>query len=353
MQITLIVPFHSNLSHLEAALGAIRVSAPGAQVVVAADGAIDDCRPLARAHAAEVMDIPGPSGPAAARNAAARQAAGEVLIFVDADVVVAPDAVARICRVLSDEPEIAAVFGAYDHSPPAGNFMSQFKNLAHCYVHETGNPEASTFWAGLGAVRRHAFETVGGFDERFVRPSVEDIDLGYRLTSRGFRIRLDPEVRGTHLKRWTLRSCVATDVLSRGLPWVQLIHRFGMGANDLNLKRSLRWSVVISYLLFGSLIGLLVTPASALATALLLGVLVWLNFDYYRWCAARRGVGFAVRVIPVHVLHHLCNGVSYVAGTLLHWAGHRGLLLPGTLAPGPWIPRRQAFDDSGRPASGR
>ena len=84
--------------------------------------------------------------------------------------------------------------------------MSQFKNLSHAYVHEVGNPAASTFWAGLGAVRAAAFQRVGGFDERFVRPSVEDIDLGYRLAAAGYPLRLDPAFRGTHLKRWTLRQ---------------------------------------------------------------------------------------------------------------------------------------------------
>src|SRR5205807_8681242 len=63
----------------------------------------------------------------------------------------------------------------------------------------------STFWAGLGAVRRDAFEAVGGFDaERYLVPSVEDIDLGARLATTGHRIELDPAVQGTHLKAWSL-----------------------------------------------------------------------------------------------------------------------------------------------------
>src|SRR5207244_833451 len=81
-----------------------------------------------------------------------------------------------------------------------------------------GQLDASTFWAGCGAIRRSVFEEIGGFQaERFRRPSIEDIDLGYRLCGAGHRIRLDPGLQGTHLKRWTLGSIVRPDVACRAL----------------------------------------------------------------------------------------------------------------------------------------
>ena len=83
--------------------------------------------------------------------------------------------------------------------------VSQYRNLLHHFVHQEGNPEASTFWAGCGAVRRAAFDAVAGYDEaRFRRPSIEDIELGYRLRRAGYRIRLDRDLQCTHLKRWRL-----------------------------------------------------------------------------------------------------------------------------------------------------
>ena len=57
--------------------------------------------------------------------------------------------------------------------------VSQYRNLLHHFVHQHGHAEASTFWAGCGAIRRAAFDAVGGFDAaRFPRPSIEDIELG-------------------------------------------------------------------------------------------------------------------------------------------------------------------------------
>ena len=72
------------------------------------------------------------------------------LVFVDADVVAAPDALTGMCRLLECEPDIAGVFGAYGLQPPEPNLMSQYKNLSHAYFHEAGNREAATFWAGIG-----------------------------------------------------------------------------------------------------------------------------------------------------------------------------------------------------------
>lgn len=337
MRPTVIVPFHKNVDHLRQSLGAIRRTLADAEVIVAADGVVDPIDAVANAHRATVVVVAEqPQGPATARNRAAAVANGDIFIFVDSDVVAAPGALRGMCDLLASTPSIAGVFGAYDRNPPAQNFTSQFKNLSHTYVHEVGQREASTFWAGLGAVRADAFRAVGGFDERFRRPSVEDIDLGYRLRAAGYRLRLDPTFRGTHLKHWTFAGCVMTDLVARGIPWTQLIHRFKALANDLNTSFALRASVVLAY---GILLAALAAPfapwAAVIGLALLL-VLMAMSYDYYRWMAAQRGWLFALRVVPVHIVHHLCNGISFLAGTALYAAGRFGWVLPGSLPSEPW-----------------
>ena len=131
-----------------------------------------------------VVSKPAASGPAMARNRGADGASGEVLVFVDADVVVHADAFELIRAAFESEPHLTAVFGSYDDAPEAPGAVSGFRNLLHHHVHQEGGGEASTFWAGLGAIRRDAFPAVGGFDaERYSEPSIEDIELGMRLRS--------------------------------------------------------------------------------------------------------------------------------------------------------------------------
>src|SRR5690349_19173197 len=181
-----------------------------------------------------VVDQPEGLGPAAARNLGARRASGDVLVFVDADVEVHEDAFARIRTAFERDGTLTAIFGSYDDDPDAGSVVSDFRNLLHHHVHHEAAGEASTFWAGLGAVRRDAFLDAGGFDEkRFPRPSIEDIELGDRLRRQGARIVLDPEIQGKHLKRWTLASMTTTDLLDRGVPWLRLILERGSSSTAL------------------------------------------------------------------------------------------------------------------------
>ena len=330
--LSIIVPFHKGLPFLERALSALVPLHPGDELIIAADGARDDCHELAAAHGARVIEIDGPRGPAVARNVAAASARGDVLVFVDADVVASTQAVERVAQIFSSDPDLGAVFGAYDEDPGAPGFFSQYKNLAHSFFHRESGGPAKTFWAGFGAVRRAAYEAVGGFDERFERPSIEDIDLGYRLTTAGYRILLEPALAVCHLKRWTLRSMIASDVFDRGIPWTQLILRYGQFGSDLNVKNTYRVCVVVAYLTVASLVLGLLDVRFLWGVALGLSVLAYLCRDYYGFFLEKRGIGFALRVFPLHVLYHLYNGFSFAAGTALFVAARRfGISLPGAL----------------------
>lgn len=282
------------------------------------------------------MEVDGPRGPATARNRAAAIAKGDILVFVDADVIVERSNLPRITALFAGRPDVAAVFGAYDEDPPERNLVSQYKNLAHSYIHQSSNAVAQTFWAGFGAVRAEVFRSAGGFDERFRRPSVEDIDLGYRLTAAGYLVLLDHELRVRHLKHWTLGSLLVTDIRDRGVPWTQLIHRYGRTHNDLNIRSTYRVSVAFSYVLVALLLLSVFDPRSTLAAGAVLAMLYWLNRRFYAYFIRHRGVLFAVRIVPLHLMYQLYNGVSFVVGTTLFVLAKHGIHSPWTLPLTAW-----------------
>jgi hypothetical protein len=260
-----------------------------------------------------VVRDPAGDGPAAARNSGARTAAGDILVFVDADVEVHADAFVRMRASFAD-PSISAVFGSYDDRPRDPGTVSVFRNLLHHHVHQTSEGEATTFWAGLGAVRRDAFFAVGGFNEqRYPKPSIEDIDLGSRLHAAGYRIVLDPSIQGTHLKRWTLTSMVKTDLLQRGVPWVELLLSGRADRTALNLG----WRHRLSALASVALVGSVVTRRAGAAGASLL-TLGAANRSFYELLARRRGPLGAATGVLLHAVHHLTAVAAAPLGLLVY-----------------------------------
>jgi Glycosyl transferase family 21 len=254
------------------------------------------------------------SGPAAARNLGAADSAADVLVFVDSDVEVGAEALERIERHFASDPDLAAVFGAYDDSPADPGLASRYRNLLHHQVHLDAAGEAETFWAGLGAVRRGAFEAGGGFDaQRYPQASIEDIELGRRLRRGGERILLDPRIRGRHLKRWTPLSMVKTDFSRRGVPWARLLLREGGGSTALNLSWSRRLSAAASAAFVGSLLTRRTRPAAA---ALLVNLL--LDRRLYSLLLRRGGPRLLFAGIGLHQLHQLAAAASVPAALALH-----------------------------------
>ena len=323
---SVIMPAHQAALLLPDTLDALsRSSLPRArwELLVVDDASTDDTARVAARWADAVITLDGPPrGPGGARNAAAARATGAWLVFIDADVRVHPDTLARIATVVTEDPALVGVFGSYDDAPAVQGLLSEYRNLLHRYVHLRGAGDAETFWAGCGAIRRDAFEAVDGFDTaRFPRPQIEDIELGYRLRDRGWRIRLDPSIQGTHLKRWRLWPMVRTDFRDRGLPWMRLLlERRGRTAPTLNTGRAEQLRVGLAGLAIATLTAglLLRSPTITVACLALWLLLAVANIETYRWFAAERGVGFALRVIPLHLAYYASNALAAAVGIVTY-----------------------------------
>jgi cellulose synthase/poly-beta-1,6-N-acetylglucosamine synthase-like glycosyltransferase len=247
-----------------------------------------------------VIDRCATGGPAGARNEGARRAAGEVLVFIDADVAVHSDAFSRVRAAFRSEPELDGLFGSYDDTPAAPGLVSQFRNLLHHHVHQTSPGRATTFWAGLGAMRRDVFLASGGFDEvRFTAPFVEDIELGMRIVEAGARVRLDPGLLGTHLKRWTLGGMVWTDLTRRGAPWVAMLLRRRSLSSALNLSWRNRLTAAAW---LSALAGLAGRRAGAALGAL--AAVLMLNQSLYALLVQRLGLLRGSVGVALHGLHN-------------------------------------------------
>ena len=323
--VSVVIPVYNAAGYLPACLESVRRLDPAPlECIVVDDGSTDDSLAIAGRAGFPAIACRERRGPAAARNVAARVARGEILLFIDSDVVVPSGALTRIQERLAEEPARAAVIGSYDCEPGSPDFLSQYRNLLHCYIHQSSQPLTGTFWTGCGAIRAEIFREQGGFSESYAGPSVEDMELGMRLRRAGQAIWLDKGLCVKHLKRLSFGGIVKTDVMDRAIPWTMLILRFRSMPADLNLRWEQRASVLLAGVAAGSLGALPATagmqpeagPGLAAAAALALVVVAFLNRRFYRFLAERKGPWFALRAFPLHCIHFLCAGLGFALGML-------------------------------------
>jgi len=333
LPVSVIVPVHNGRDYLPRTLpvlSALAASLKG-ELIVVNDGSTDGSAEIAGSSGATVLETGSRRGAARARNLGVSRARGDIIVFVDADVVPFPGAVESLLAHLRTGPYQAA-FGSYAARFPARNFISRYQNLRHHFYHQRGHAQAESFWCGLGAVRRQAFVRAGGLDPAY--EGIEDVELGARLRREGYRIRLDPACLGTHLKRWTLRSALHTDIFKRALPWSRLLCRHRSTSPTLNTARGERVRAA------GALILLLVSCFAAagrlqwivpVLTACALGAA---NYRFAAFAAQRSGIAFAVAATLYHQLYYLYGIVVYAYCRIESWltggaVGSRTSAAPG------------------------
>ena len=309
VKLTVIIPVFNGGADVLDCLKALTLSTYEAgQIIVVDDGSIDNQAYIAsKLYGCTWVRLQdGPGGPARARNLGVLHARDDtdILVFIDADVVVSANTLEQIKNRFSSDAETDAIFGSYDDEPRSRSTISVYRNLLHHYVHQTGSPEARTFWAGCGAVRSDVFKAVDGFSENYERPSIEDIEFGARLHQRGYKIRLCPEIQVKHLKHWTLSNMIRTDVFCRAIPWTRLLCKDKSQNNNLNLQTRNKLSALAAILMTLSAPAIAINPLFAIPTVMLLVSFVALEYPLLSFFYRTEGLKFAVQASFLHVLYY-------------------------------------------------
>jgi GT2 family glycosyltransferase len=315
IRVSVVVPVYKGGESFRSCMKAMRLLEPAPEeVIVVADGGFDAGQHPEEQPGVKIIETPVRGGPAKARNIGAQAAQGNIILFIDADVVVKTDIIKRVRDIFLYDPELAALIGSYDDSPGEKNFLSQYRNLLHHYVHQKANEKASTFWGACGAVRRDIFLKLGGFDEDIRRPAMEDIEFGYRIKQGGYKIRLDKSLQVKHLKHWSALSILETDFFQRALPWTEFILKYRQFLNDLNIDISSRVSVALVFCMPVTLISALFWPKALALIPILVLLLLYINLDLYKFFYQKRGMVFTLKVIPWHWLYFFYSGLGFMLG---------------------------------------
>lgn len=313
---SLVIPVYNARPLLTQVLRPLGDLGPDWEVIVVDDGSSDDSARWVRQYAPWARLLcQSNSGQAVARNLGVSVASGHTLFFVDSDVVVEVETLRAMARWMDEHPQFDGVFGCYSswgyhrESP-----LSRFRNLLHRQVHQEQSGLVPSFWTGLGAIRRDSFLRAGGFDRRLT--GIEDVGLGKRLTDLGGRIVLNPEFEGRHLKNWTLRSMVHTDIFVRAMPWTYY------GYLGLTPKKGLNLSPRNALPPLFLLLALALLPWLPQLGQGLLALYLLLNGHRYLYFASCAGALLGLRSVGYLLVHHLCCLIGAGLGTLQAMAHH-------------------------------
>ena len=192
--VSVVIPAHNADATLARCLTALNngTVAP-LETIVVCDGCEDRTEQVARSFAGvRVIRNDRRRGAGYSRNAGVAIARGDILFFVDADCVPAPDMVERGLRALADE---RAVFGSYGPETSAPGFWTRFKNYQHHFTHQNGAPYQASFWTGCGAVTPRGLR-----QRRRIRPEPDRL-RGHRARLCADAHRLPPSSGPRHARR--------------------------------------------------------------------------------------------------------------------------------------------------------
>lgn len=206
--VSVVIPTYNRLPRLRRVLSALAdqtVADALLEVIVVSDGSTDGTDEYLDAGLAPIA-VRGVrqrnQGPAAARNAGVRMATGDLVLFVDDDVVPTPTLIQRHLdahrRHGGDVVVLGPMLTPPDHemSPWVAYEQAMLDKQYDAMRLGHWEPTPRQFYTGNASVERRHVLACGGFDETFTR--AEDVELAYRLSTRGLRFLFDPEAVGLH-----------------------------------------------------------------------------------------------------------------------------------------------------------
>jgi glycosyltransferase involved in cell wall biosynthesis len=265
------------------------------------------------------VENPIQSGPAYCRNKGASKAQGKYLCFCDSDTEHQKNTLALAVSYL-ENPDLDGLIGCYDNAPSCSTSLSKFRNLLHAYHHQKNNNKRGVFWGAFGVLKSEAFEAVGGFNaEKYSRPSIEDIELGYRLEAAGYCIRIKADVKLKHHKCWTISSMFRTDLFLRAIPWTQLLDQTkNWSTADLNVSWKEKMSAIAAALLLLNFAFLLVFQ-EAIFLLSFFALLLWqtiMQKNTYKFIVKQMGLKAILFVFLAHQFYLLIAIAGFISARL-------------------------------------
>jgi len=319
MKLSVIVPFYNSEETLGRCLESIYKSDyTDFEVLAVDDRSTDKSVSIAGQFPCKLLKT-DKKGEAYTRNKGIENATGEIIVFVDSDVVIRRDTFERIVKNFRDT-SIAAQTGTLSKEHPNKNFFSQYKNLYMNYILGAMPKYVSFLYGSIFAVRKQFMEY---FDTKAPLHAL-DTDLGARLHKRGYRILLDKELEVTHLKRYSFISFIKNDIRIP-LDWAFIFVRRKRFKLLFKQKRFAHarlnqiTGVLLSPLAFIALLFSFKNPSWLGLFSLLSFLILLLNAGLLNFLRKEKGILFFLKSVPIAYLDAFIMFCGIVSGAMYYF----------------------------------
>jgi glycosyltransferase involved in cell wall biosynthesis len=318
MKLSIVIPAYNSQDILEPCLKSVRSSIHNDyELIVIDDGSRDATLAIAKKYADEVITHEKNLGRSHARNAGIRCAEGDILVFMDSDVIVQPDTLAQIHDYFSCHEEVDALTGLLSKEHPNQNFFSQYKNLYMNYIFKKLPERVNFLYGSICAIRKRSLML---YDHDI--NIADDTALGQKLSQDGKQIAFLKDLEVVHLKKYSFRSFVKND-FQIPFDWAKIFLKYrgwkALGKNKtgyLHSPKSQLLSVALAPLIFLTLLSSLCVPRLISLSGILMSIWFLVNLRFFMFLAKEKGILFACASVPLTFFDNLIMAAGIFCGLL-------------------------------------
>lgn len=313
--ISIVIPTYNSESTIEKCLKSIFQSAfRGFEVVISDDGSTDKTIEIAGRFNCQLIVNKTHVGRSNARNLGVEHSKGEIIVFIDSDVLIKDDTLEKIYDLFDKNKDIDAITGMLSKENPNKDFFSQYKNLYMNFVFNNVQNPIDFLYGSIFAMRKNVFEP---FSEKFGK--ADDTDLGKRLAKKGCKIILDKSLEVVHLKKYNFFTFVINDF---EIPYSWALQFLNYcGHNDMLKKgkfahasfRQIISLLMIPFLLL-FLLFIAVSKYFIIISLLLVLLFLLLHFEFLAFIKKERGGLFCFKAVPIIFIDALAMDAGIFAG---------------------------------------
>lgn len=316
LKFSIIIPSYNSLSTIKECLDAVSdLDYENYEVIVVDDCSNDGSVEVIKKFPYRLEALDQNVGSAQSRNIGAKQGKGEVLLFLDADIVISPNALELAEKYLQENKNIDVFFASFSPKLRFKNLSSQYKHLYLCYYYLKQGEKIHTLDSSFAFITKSLFEKIGGFDNKLGKIS-EDVDLGVRLTKAGYTIKINREIQMEHIKRYSFWNFLKTDFI-RGKKISRLFFRSLFKKHEVKKERSfylkpfnIYVNIPLSFSIAFFLIISLFQEWFLVGGFLLLIIFIGVNFDFWSYFAKMRKMSFVLRSTFLTFIDGLAMGAG-------------------------------------------